>query len=105
MYRRPEKCYASILSREVVSKTHRYTSVDVESKVDSRGMHLDASCFKANVAELSLSVDGLSSSRQKPDWYTSTAQDYGRQYTDLSVMGSVVSESAYEEELALWQGQ
>ena len=64
-FRRPEKSYAIVLSRQIADRVHDYLPVQSDAAIPHQAACLPPSAFSSEASDCSLPVDELATTRQK----------------------------------------
>lgn len=85
-YMRPQKLYGILLDRGVAGRVHRYRTVAPDAGLHQQCVSLPKTAYQACAVEGPMSFGEMSSTKQKPEWYTDGANDLARISGDIQLM-------------------
>lgn len=103
-FRRPERAMGAVLAREVPSSVHRYEGVAIDTPLPRRYVRLGREVFAANKVDASYNFSEVSSTKQKPDWYSPGAGKFTQADADLQVVMDAYQRSDWAILDTAWEG-
>lgn len=104
-FRRPDKTMGAVLSRSVMSKTHRYAEVPADVPLKQRSSRLAKKSFICDPADASLPLHKISTTKATPEFYSPAAARWTQRDADLEVVQVANQESSWHMLGRLWMAE
>lgn len=91
-----------MLARHIADQRHHYKEVVADTALPYQSVCLGKEAFQASQTKCSVPLETLATTKQKTDWYCSTATDIGRHHVDLEVARELLRSGGHADLEALF---
>lgn len=104
-FRKPARCMALVLEKEVITKRHRFKGVALDAPLPMRDARLPKDAFKPDPKKGSLPFGEVASSSATPSWHSPGATNLGASAADISMLRWLDENSSLDKVDQAWLGE